>query len=107
VIQSEWLIGLSDEIVSCATTDGRVESVAWDDLSLVAIVTTDDGPFSPDVFWVLKGEFSECAVPLSAVGADELLNRLQALPGFNNDAFIEAMSSIDNNRFICWRRDAA
>jgi len=83
-----------------------MESVKWRDLNLVAVVTTDDGPFSPDVFLLLTGEESGCTIPLGAAGADELLKKLQALPGFDNSAVIKAMSSTDNNRFICWRRDA-
>jgi len=97
---------MTDGAVLCTSPDGRMESVKWRDLNLVAVVTTDDGPFSPDVFLLLTGEESGCTIPLGAAGADELLKKLQALPGFDNSAVIKAMSSTDNNRFICWRRDA-
>ena len=103
--ESEWIVTMTNEGVSCTRPDGRVESVKWSDLNLVAIVTTDDGPFSPDVFLLLTGEESGCAIPLGGSGADELLKKLQALPGFDNSAVIKAMCSTDNNRFICWRRD--
>jgi hypothetical protein len=33
-----------------------------------------------------------------------VLQRLQRLPGFDNEAFIQAMSSIQDARFVCWRR---
>jgi len=72
-----------------------VDSIAWVDLNLVAIVTTADGPISPHVFWVLAGDKSEGAILLDAAGSDQLLPKLQALPGFDYDAFIEAMSSAD------------
>ena len=42
-------------------------------------------------------------MPQSADGADALLARLQQLPGFNNEAVIEAMSSADRT-FVCWKR---
>jgi hypothetical protein len=86
--------------------DGREESVRWDQLVSVEVVTTDEGPFLDDVFWLLvgEGERSGCAVPSEAEGAKELLKRLQQLPGFDNEKFIEAMGSTSNARFLVWRR---
>ena len=93
----------ASEIV-CERPDGAVERVGWADLETVEIVTTSDGPFAPDVFWVLYGRDGGCAVPQGATGDGMLLERLQALPGFDNDAVIEAMSSTSNRRFLCWQR---
>jgi hypothetical protein len=84
--------------------DGRTESISWDELQEVVIVTTDEGPFVDDVFWVLTGAEKGCAVPSEAEGAQALLSRLQTLPGFRNEAVILAMSSAVNARFPCWRR---
>ena len=104
--ESNWVVTLTDTGVSCTGPNGQVESVAWKDLNVVTIVTDDLGPFSPDVVWVLSGERSECAIPVGAAGEDALLSKLQELPGFDNEVFIEAMSSTANNRFICWKRSA-
>jgi hypothetical protein len=82
----------------------KVERVAWADLQKVEVVTTSDGPFAPDVFWVLHGSESGCAVPQGATGDSQLLERLQTLPGFDNDALIAAMSSTSDQRFLCWQR---
>jgi len=35
---------------------------------------------------------------------NELLVRLQQLPGFNNEAVIKAMGSTTHNKFVCWKR---
>jgi len=78
--------------------------VGWADLQKVEVVTTGDGPFAPDVVWVLHGTDAGCAVPQGATGDSQLLERLQALPGFDNHALIEAMSSTTDRRFLCWRR---
>ena len=86
--------------------DGTQEVVRWDDLAEVSIVTTDDGPFTDDVFWVLSGSSSGCLVPSEAQGIKALLSRLQELPGFDNEAVIRAMGSTSNATFVCWRRDA-
>jgi hypothetical protein len=45
------------------------------------------------------------AVPGASV-TDELLDRLQALPGFDNEQMIRAMSSTDDAQFLCWQRVA-
>lgn len=102
--ESQYIVRLSDFAVSCRHPDGATESVAWDDLQKVELVTTDHGPFIPDVFWVLHGSEVGCVVPVGATGERELLQRLQLLPGFRNEAVIEAMSSTDNRRFLCWQK---
>jgi hypothetical protein len=84
--------------------DGKTETVRWDELQEVGIVTTDQGPFVDDVFFVLLGETGGCAVPSDAKGMKELLARLQQLPGFDNEAVIKAMGSTTNAKFVCWRR---
>jgi len=43
--------------------DGAVvESVTWDELVGVRIVTTSDGPFAEDVLFVLDGDGRGCVV---------------------------------------------
>jgi tellurite resistance protein len=56
------------------------------------------------VFWVLVADGSGCVVPSEAEGTDQLLKRLQELPGFDNQAVIQAMASTDNREFLCWKR---
>jgi hypothetical protein len=102
--ESRFVVRLSDSEVVCKRPDGKVERVTWADLQKVEVVTTGDGPFAPDVFWVLHGTDGGCAVPQGATGDSQLLERLQALPGLDNHAFIEAMSSTSDSRFLCWQR---
>lgn len=85
-------------------TNGVTESVRWADLEKVSVATTDAGPWSDDVVWLLEGSTGGCAVPQSAVGADDLLARLQGLPGFDNETFVAAMGCTDNAIFVCWQR---
>jgi hypothetical protein len=104
--ESRFVVRLSDSEVVCERPDGKVERVGWADLQKVEVVTTGDGPFAPDVFWVLHGTDGGCAIPQGATGDSQLLERLQALPGFDNKAAIEAMSSASDRRFLCWQRTA-
>lgn len=102
--ESQYVVSLSQSEVSCRHPDGTTEQVAWEDLQRVEILTTDHGPFFPDIFWVLHGSAAGCVVPQGATGEKELLERLQRLPGFRNEAVIEAMPSTDNRRFLCWEK---
>lgn len=97
-------VTFDDVAVVRSMADGTRELVRWDDLEAVMILTTDEGPFVDDVFWLLKGRESGCAIPSEAEGMDALLHRLQALPGFDNEAVIMAMASTENATFLCWRR---
>ena len=96
---------MDDQSVTCRRAGGLVETVRWDDLRAVLVMTTSDGPFTDDVFWVLAGENSGCVVPSEADGCDKLLERLQRLPGFDNAAVVEAMGCTDDRRFVCWQRE--
>ncbi len=84
----------------------RTDTLEWDDLSEVGIVTTDEGPFQEDVYFMLLGPNQEkgCAIPQGAEGSQQLFERLQKLPDFDHDAAIRAMGSTSNNRFVCWKK---
>ena len=73
----------------------------------VVIVTTDDGPFADDVFWVLRCGDREEVIPDGSPASANLLETLQKLPGFDNEAVIKAMMCTDNARFVVWRRSAS
>jgi hypothetical protein len=102
--ESLCIVRVFESGVECTAPNGDVESVEWKNLQKIEIVTTDQGPFRPDVFWVLHGSQAGCVVPQGADGEKELLDRLQKLPGFRNEAVIEAMSSTENRRFLCWEK---
>ena len=86
--------------------DGTEESVTWSNLAEVAIRTTPEGPWKEDVFFLLvRAGGGGCAVPAGDPSADALMNRLQSMPGFDNEAFIEAMTTMDDGLFVVWQRD--
>jgi len=102
---SRPVVHIDDHGVRRDLAGGKVEQVTWDDLQEVSILTTGDGPFAEDVFFVLAGQEGRgCVVPQSAPEGGRLLERLQRLPGFDNEAVIRAMASVEDARFVCWRR---
>jgi len=67
-------------------------------------MTTGEGPFAEDFYWVLHaGDGTGCVVPNHLAGEVDLLARLQRLQGFNNQAVIEASSSTEQAEFVCWQ----
>jgi hypothetical protein len=87
-------------------SDGGVEEISWEQLAEVHIVTTDEGPWADDVFWLLSNEGHSHGVVISnsAEGLPALLESLQALPKFDNAEFAKAMGSTSKNQFLVWRR---
>jgi len=101
-------ITIDDLVVRRVLGDGTIEAVTWQDLVEVQIVTTDEGPFVDDVFFLLVGADGKgCCVPQGAPGSERLLERLQGLPGFDNDQVIRAMGCAENARFVCWKKKTA
>jgi len=96
---------IDDRVVRRELGDGKIEEVAWEDLVEVQIVTTDEGPFVDDVFFLLAGrDGTGVCVPQGAPGSEPLLDRLQHLPNFDNDQVIQAMMCSQNARFVCWKK---
>jgi len=105
--EAEFVVEVDPKGVRCRRPDGAEESVTWKDLRAVLLETNDSGPIGIDVIWILAGSNSDCIVPMGATGESALIDALQALPGFDNEALIRATTSFENNRFLCWEADPA
>lgn len=79
------------------------DGVRWDALVEVTLMTTSRGPFEEDVFLVLAyQDGTNSTIPLG--DAEQLLPRLQELPGFDNESFIRAMGVSHESICSLWRR---
>lgn len=105
--QGGWTLDLDDEAVRVTDAAGQGAAVRWDALHTVAVMTTDDGPWAEDVFFVLESEDDVCVVPQGLAHAQGLVDRVLDLPGVDLGAFLAAMGSTDHAVFLCWRRDDA
>lgn len=75
-----------------------------DGLAEVALMTSSRGPVEDDVFILLTyADGSTKVVPLDDA---DLLTELQALPGFDNETFIKAMSVTEDGMSVLWRSHA-
>ena len=93
-----------DSIVELKRPLCSSEVFSVDQLRRVVIQTTDTGPLVDDVFFILETDAERYVIPQEAVGSAELLEWLQGLPRFNNDAVMEAMSCCENSEFLCWEK---
>lgn len=83
----------------------RVATIDWADLAAVSIRTTDAGPVDDDLHWELQHrDGSVLVVGSETEGVDTLLEQLQRLPGFDNQAVVHAASSTQRALFRCWER---
>jgi hypothetical protein len=102
--EKQIIVKFDDEGVKATRPDGTIEIVTWSELKKIEVYTTDEGPFVEDVFFVLHGDNRGCCIPQGAANAKDLIERLQNLPGFDNENFIKAMGSTSNNTFLIWEK---
>jgi hypothetical protein len=102
-----FVVTVSEAGIVNRRPDETVETIARDDLVEVAIETNASGPWGADVWWRLRSRNpeSECVFPGGATGEPAVVAWVQQLPNFDNSAFIQAMGSTSEARFVCWRAD--
>lgn len=101
-------VSVDDIGVRRQLADGSEESVTWAELSAVVIRVIPEGPWKEDVFLMLAGaNGTGTAVPSGDPAADALIERLQSLPGFDNEKFVEAMTTDADEAYVVWKAQAS
>jgi hypothetical protein len=106
-------VTFDDRTITARYPNGDMRAIRWDELTLVGIKTTDEGPFVADVFWGLHGPDGKPQVvyPQGATGEERLMAEMQRrLADFDDRQLIKAMGSTRNAFFVIWqsgRPDAA
>jgi hypothetical protein len=85
---------------------GQEQSIRWDEIRRLETVTTDEGPWAPDCFWLLYDAGCVCRLLIVQENMpDGLLSAFQTrLSGFNNEVVIRAMGSTIKQRFLVWHQ---
>ncbi len=96
-------VRVSDGMIAFADK-GRLNKISIGELTEVGILTSASGPFADDAFWMLATEKTRVLVPWAAIGAEELLAALQALPGFDHEAVVDASGSTEKAAWRAWSR---
>jgi hypothetical protein len=84
---------------------GLHEAVSWSDLREVAVVTTAPVPDDEDVYVLLRGhDDNRVMIPHTLAVESGVLSELHLrLQGFDDSAFIAALSSSAEGLFVLWR----
>ncbi|ASR37768.1 hypothetical protein BAY61_25295 [Prauserella marina] len=97
-------VSVDDTGVRRRLADGTEESVTWSELSAVVVRVIPEGPWKEDVFLMLAGaDGTGTAVPSGDPAANALIERLQTLPGFDHDKFVEAMTTDADEAYVVWK----
>lgn len=76
-----------------------VAKVAWADVSRLTLITTDQGPWTEDLFYHVIYTDGELTLPSKAQGMDGFNNHVMSLPGYSPEAHTAASCSTENNSF--------
>ncbi|MFA6210391.1 MAG: hypothetical protein WCT03_01930 [Candidatus Obscuribacterales bacterium] len=79
----------------------------WSSVNHVGILTTSDGPWCEDVYFVIKTDNGTIMIDQSHAAKIELFEQFARLPGFNYEQVILAMGCTDDAAFNCWERELA
>jgi hypothetical protein len=81
-----------------------VTTLALSELERIVILTTSEGPYVCDVFWVLESDAAVCSFASESEGANAVVSALMALPGFDYGAGVLAAGSVSESIFPVWKR---
>ena len=103
-----FVVSVSEEGIVSTHPDGTVQKLTRAELTEVAIETNSSGPWGADVWWSILGKEanSRCVFPGGATGEPKVIEWVHGLPNFDTEAFIRAMGSTSEARFVCWRAAA-
>lgn len=102
--EADYEVVVGKEAALMRSPDSAMKMVLWADVSEVLIVTTDEGPWAPDVWLVMVTASDKVGVPQGANGYDALYDAVSKWDGFDYEAVIQAMSCAENAVFPVWKR---
>jgi len=79
----------------------------WADVTYVGILTTSDGPWSEDVFFIIKTDQGSVCIDHSQAVEIKLFEQFAMLPGFSYEQVVLAMGCTDDASFKCWEKSMA
>ena len=77
--------------IACEHPKRDRETIRWEAVTEIRLVTTSDGPWQPDVWLLFVGDSQGCSIPTEAKDFDKLWPELkQRFPGLDYQALIAA-----------------
>ncbi|HET6328410.1 MAG TPA: hypothetical protein VFG04_27255 [Planctomycetaceae bacterium] len=104
-VSCDYRLSMTDDEVACEHPKRIREAIRWEDVNRIWYVTTSDGPWLPDAWFVLEGEQGGCSFPTEATDINNFWDQLkQRFPGFDYQPIIRG--GTDDARYLCWERGA-
>jgi len=89
--------------VTCTHASRSTDSIRWNDVEEILLVTTSDGPLLPDMWYVFSGGDGGVSIPSEAKGFDALWEELKTrFPGFDHSQILEA--GTDHAKRLLWKK---
>jgi hypothetical protein len=103
----EPIVTVTEEEIICSyPTQRKVETVRWDNLVKIEVLTTGDGPALCDVYIVLRdADGKGVVIPQECEESKVIVDRILKFPDFDYEKFITAMGSAENRRFVVWEKE--
>jgi hypothetical protein len=98
-----YRLSMTEDEVACEHRKRSREAIRWHDVNRIWYVTTSDGPWLPDAWFLLEGEQGGCSFPTEAAGIEDFWDQLkQRFPNFDYEPVIRG--GTDDARDLCWER---
>lgn len=99
-----YKIEITDTYVKVTHPNRNDEQIAWNEIEEIKLINTDEGPFLPDVWLILRGNGKGCAIPQGSEGWTKVYDIVSKYDGFNFENVIRSAGCVDNATFDLWKR---
>lgn len=101
--EERYRLILAPETVTVLFDRRPAAELRWNEIMSVEAVTTDQGPWQPDMFLRLRAtDGRDLVYPAGAQDFNVLFNVVSKAPGFDFEAWMLAAGSTSNAVFPCW-----
>jgi len=102
----EYHLVITDDEVACEHRKRERESIRWNDVNRIWLVTTSQGPRLPDQWILFEGARAGCSFPTEAEGMDAMWDEFEnRFPGFDYGPLIKGGTT--DARHLCWERQVS
>lgn len=98
----DFLVTITETAAKTVLPNGEIREIEWDEIQVVFLRNTDEGPWRPDIWLFLAGNGKSCVIPHGTEGFTQVIERVHKLEGFDEDAFGRSMCCSNNAEFILW-----
>lgn len=99
-------ITITEEEIICKFSSGQVDHIRWNNVAKVQVLTTDEGPYVCDVFYILTDTAGKgVAIPQDKPESGTIIEKITRWPGFQHEEMVLAMGSTEVKWFTVWEKE--